>query len=104
MPKDQMGALTEESSTDEIKDSSTSEAAGCAPEVASFTTELEEEEEEQKTPCRSPNDESHSETQSHETELRRPRASRQRHVIKNMDEIFQTVDEMMKKLHQLRVN
>ncbi|KAL7880638.1 hypothetical protein SRHO_G00028920 [Serrasalmus rhombeus] len=100
MPKDQMGALTEESSTDEVKDLSTAEAASQAQEVTSLSSEQEDEE--QETPCRSPNNESHPETLSHETGLSQSWASRQRHVIKNVNEIFQTIEEMMKKLHQLR--
>ncbi|XP_072543404.1 rho guanine nucleotide exchange factor 11 isoform X1 [Salminus brasiliensis] len=100
MPKEQMGALTEESSTDEVKDQSPSEAASQAQEVTLLSSEQEDEE--QKTPCRSPNEESHPETLSHETELTQSRASRQRHVIKNVDEIFHTIEEMMRKLHQLR--
>uniref|UniRef100_A0A3B4E6I6 Rho guanine nucleotide exchange factor (GEF) 11 n=1 Tax=Pygocentrus nattereri TaxID=42514 RepID=A0A3B4E6I6_PYGNA len=98
MPKDQMGALTEESSTDEVKDLSTAEAASQAQEVTSLSSDQEDEE--QETPCRSPNNESHPETLSHG--LSQSWASRQRHVIKNVNEIFQTIEEMMKKLHQLR--
>ncbi|XP_066536740.1 rho guanine nucleotide exchange factor 11 isoform X2 [Hoplias malabaricus] len=100
MPKDQMGALIEESSTDDLKDASASELSDQAEEMTSSS--MDQEEEEQETPSRSPNDESHPEPLSHETEISQPRASRQRHVIKNVDEIFQTIEEMMKKLHQLR--
>uniref|UniRef100_A0A8B9RA05 Rho guanine nucleotide exchange factor 11 n=1 Tax=Astyanax mexicanus TaxID=7994 RepID=A0A8B9RA05_ASTMX len=103
MPKDQTGALTEESSTDEVKDLSPSEAASQPQEVTLTSSEEEQEDEDEKTPCRSPNDESHTETLSHETGLSQSRPCRQRHVIKNVDEIFQTIEEMMKKLHQLRV-
>ncbi|XP_015462691.3 rho guanine nucleotide exchange factor 11 isoform X3 [Astyanax mexicanus] len=102
MPKDQTGALTEESSTDEVKDLSPSEAASQPQEVTLTSSEEEQEDEDEKTPCRSPNDESHTETLSHETGLSQSRPCRQRHVIKNVDEIFQTIEEMMKKLHQLR--
>uniref|UniRef100_W5KK75 Rho guanine nucleotide exchange factor (GEF) 11 n=1 Tax=Astyanax mexicanus TaxID=7994 RepID=W5KK75_ASTMX len=102
MPKDQTGALTEESSTDEVKDLSPSEAASQPQEVTLTSSEEEQEDEDEKTPCRSPNDESHTETLSHETGLSQSRPCKQRHVIKNVDEIFQTIEEMMKKLHQLR--
>lgn len=93
MPKDQIGALTEESSTDEVRDSSPSEE----PEAISLSSQQEEEE--QESPRRS-----HPEASSNETGLSQSRPSTQRRVIKNMDEIFQTMDELMKKLHRLRVN
>ncbi|XP_053089332.1 rho guanine nucleotide exchange factor 11 isoform X4 [Pangasianodon hypophthalmus] len=91
MPKDQMGALTEESSTDEVRDSSPSEA----PEAVSLSSQQDSEE--QETPRRS-----HPEVTSNETGLSQSQASTQRHVIKNMDEIFRTMEELMKKLHRLK--
>lgn len=93
MPKDQMGALTEESSTDEVRDPSPSEA----PEAVSLSSQQVEEELE--TPRQS-----HPEVSNNTTGLSQSQPSAQRHVMKNMDEIFQTMDELMKKLHRLRVN
>ncbi|XP_058250138.1 rho guanine nucleotide exchange factor 11 isoform X1 [Hemibagrus wyckioides] len=88
MPRDQMGALTEESSTDDVREPSLSEA----PKAVSSSSQQEDEE--QGTPSRTHPEVSRNESQS--------RASSQRHVIKNTDEIFQTMDQLMKKLHRLR--
>lgn len=93
MPKDQMGALTEESSTDEVPDPSPSEA----PEAVTLSSQQVEEE--QQTPRQS-----HPEVSSNATGLSQSQPSTQRHTIKNTDEIFQTMNELMKKLHRLRVN
>lgn len=93
MPRDQMGALTEESSTDEVSDPSPSEA----PEAASSSSQQDDEE--QESPRRS-----HLEVSSNEAGLSQSQASTQQHAIKNVDEIFQTMDKLMKKLHRLRVN
>ncbi|XP_053537517.1 rho guanine nucleotide exchange factor 11 isoform X3 [Ictalurus punctatus] len=91
MPRDQMGALTEESSTDEVSDPSPSEA----PEAASSSSQQDDEE--QESPRRS-----HLEVSSNEAGLSQSQASTQQHAIKNVDEIFQTMDKLMKKLHRLR--
>ncbi|KAI5085247.1 rho guanine nucleotide exchange factor 11, partial [Silurus meridionalis] len=91
MPKDQMGALTEESSTDDPNYPSPSEAHEAVSLFPQQNHELQE------TPHRS-----HPEAPSNNTGLSQSRAVTQRHVIKNTDEIFQTMDELMKKLHRLR--
>ncbi|KAK3546614.1 hypothetical protein QTP70_031227, partial [Hemibagrus guttatus] len=88
MPREQMGALTEESSTDDVREPSPSEA----PEAVSLSSQQEDKE--QGTPSRSHPEVSRNESQS--------RASAQRQAMKNTDEIFQTMDQLMKKLHQLR--
>lgn len=93
MPKDQMGALTEESSTDEVTEPSPSEA----PEAVSVSSQQADEE--QETLRRS-----HPEVSSSTTGLSQSRASSQRRAIKGMDAVFTTMDELMKKLHRLRVN
>ncbi|XP_053349910.1 rho guanine nucleotide exchange factor 11 isoform X2 [Clarias gariepinus] len=87
MPKDQHGALTGESSTDEVRDPS------IAPEAVSSSQQGEEEQETSRR--------SRSEVTSNASELSQSRSA-QRHAIKNMEEILQTVDELMKKLHRLR--
>ncbi|XP_062850511.1 rho guanine nucleotide exchange factor 11 isoform X3 [Trichomycterus rosablanca] len=73
MPTDQMGALTEESSTDE------------APEETPVSLQQEEEEEQETAEG-----------------LSRSGSGVRRCLIKNVDEIFQTIEELQKKLHQLR--
>lgn len=88
-----MGALTEESSTDEVTEPSPSEA----PEAVSVPSQQADEE--QETLRRS-----HPEVSSSTTGLSQSRASSQRRAIKSMDEVFQTMDELMKKLLRLRVN
>ncbi|XP_060767840.1 rho guanine nucleotide exchange factor 11 isoform X2 [Neoarius graeffei] len=91
MPKDQIGALTDESSTDEVRAPSPTEAP------AAISLSSQKEDEEQENPHRS-----HPEVSSHEMGLSQSRPGTQRLEIKNMDEIFQTMDELMKKLHRLR--
>lgn len=88
-----MGALTEESSTDEVIEPCPSEA-----QEAIFVSS-QQEDEDQGTSGRS-----HPEVSRNEMGLSQSRSSTQRHVIKNTDEIFQTMDQLMKKLHRLRVN
>uniref|UniRef100_A0A672N3B4 Rho guanine nucleotide exchange factor 11-like n=1 Tax=Sinocyclocheilus grahami TaxID=75366 RepID=A0A672N3B4_SINGR len=97
MPKDQSSALTDESSTDELKDSDASHNIQQTPDM-SFISE----EEEQETPCLSPTDQSLTETLSHRERLGQSQPSVQRHVIKNVDEIFSTMEELMRKLQHLR--
>ncbi len=90
MPRDDSGSstLTDESSTDELKDSD-----------RIHQTQNINEEEEQETPCLSPTDQSLTET----LRLGQSQPSMQRHVIKNVDEIFNTMEELMRKLQHLRV-
>ncbi|XP_076850325.1 rho guanine nucleotide exchange factor 11 isoform X2 [Brachyhypopomus gauderio] len=97
LPKDQTSLLTEESSTD---DSSDLEAARQEQKVTSLSSQQEDEEQEMS--FRSPRGQSHLEVMSNETRPSQSRANIQRHIIKNMDEIFQTIEDLMKKLHQLR--
>ncbi len=90
MPRDDSGSstLTDESSTDELKDSD-----------RIHQTQNINEEEEPETPCLSPTDQSLTET----LRLGQSQPSMQRHVIKNVDEIFNTMEELMRKLQHLRV-
>lgn len=89
MPRDDSGSstLTDESSTDELKDSD-----------RIHQTQNINEEEEPETPCLSPTDQSLTET----LRLGQSQPSMQRHVIKNVDEIFNTMEELMRKLQHLR--
>ncbi|XP_060731096.1 rho guanine nucleotide exchange factor 11 isoform X1 [Tachysurus vachellii] len=91
MPRDQMGALTEESSTDEVIEPRPSEAQ----EAISLSSQQEDED--QGTSSRS-----HPDASKNEMGLSQSRTSAQGHVIKNTDEIFQTMDQLMKKLLRLR--
>uniref|UniRef100_A0A673H677 Rho guanine nucleotide exchange factor 11-like n=1 Tax=Sinocyclocheilus rhinocerous TaxID=307959 RepID=A0A673H677_9TELE len=86
-----------ETSTDELKDSDASHNIQQTPDM-SFISE----EEEQETPCLSPTDQSLTETLSHRERLGQSQPSVQRHVIKNVDEIFSTMEELMRKLQHLR--
>ncbi|KAK1784224.1 hypothetical protein P4O66_003951, partial [Electrophorus voltai] len=95
LPKDQMGLLTEESSTD---DSSALEAASQKQKVTSLSSQQEG----QEMPCQSPKGRSHLEMLSHETRPCQSRASIRQRMIKNVDGIFQTMKGLVKKLHQLR--
>ncbi|XP_051574256.1 rho guanine nucleotide exchange factor 11 isoform X2 [Myxocyprinus asiaticus] len=100
MPKDQNGALTDESSTDAIKDSDTSQNHHQTQSV--FLSSFIGEEEQQETPCLSPTDQSLTENLSQEEGLGQSQANIQRHVIKHVDEIFHTIEELMRKLQHLR--
>ncbi|XP_067255893.1 rho guanine nucleotide exchange factor 11 isoform X2 [Chanodichthys erythropterus] len=100
MPKEQSSALTDESSTDELKDSDASENSHQTSNV--FSSSFINEEEEQETPCLSPTDQSLTETLSRREGLGHSQMSIQRHVIKNVDEIFNTMEELMRKLQHLR--
>lgn len=93
MPKDQIGALTGESSTDEVSDPNPSEAQ----EAISLSSQRVDEE--QQRPQRS-----HPEETNKATGLGQSQPSTERHAIKNMDEIFLTMNELMKKLQRLRVH
>uniref|UniRef100_A0A4W4F2V8 DH domain-containing protein n=1 Tax=Electrophorus electricus TaxID=8005 RepID=A0A4W4F2V8_ELEEL len=95
LPKDQMSLLTEESSTD---DSSALEAASQKQKVTSLSSQQEG----QEMPCQSPKGHAHLEMLSHETRPCQSRASIRQRMIKNVDGIFQTMEGLMKKLHQLR--
>uniref|UniRef100_A0A9J7ZUV0 Rho guanine nucleotide exchange factor 11 n=1 Tax=Cyprinus carpio carpio TaxID=630221 RepID=A0A9J7ZUV0_CYPCA len=97
MPKEPSSALTDESSTDELKDSDASHNIHQTPDT-SFISE----EEEQETPRLSPADQSLTETLSRRERLGQSQPSLQRHVIKNVDEIFSTMEELMRKLQHLR--
>ncbi|TSN12193.1 Rho guanine nucleotide exchange factor 11 [Bagarius yarrelli] len=83
MPRDQMGALTEESSTDDVEDQSPSEA----PEAMSMSSQQDDEE-------RGTRSRSHPDVSRNESRISQ--------AIKNTHEIFQTMDELMKKLHRLK--
>ncbi|XP_057199091.1 rho guanine nucleotide exchange factor 11 isoform X2 [Triplophysa rosa] len=98
MPKDQAGALTDESSTDEIKDSDISENH----EIQNLSSTSFLDEEEQETHCLSPTDQSLPDNLGHGEGLSQSQVSTQRHVIKNVDEIFHTIEELMRKLNHLR--
>lgn len=97
MPKEQAGALTDESSTDEIKDVS----ENLENQNLSSTSFLEEEK--QDTPCLSPTDQSLPDNLGHGEVLSQSQVSTQRHMIKNVDEIFHTIEDLMRKLNHLRV-
>ncbi|XP_059361793.1 rho guanine nucleotide exchange factor 11 isoform X3 [Carassius carassius] len=97
MPKEASSALSDESSTDELKDSDASHSIHQTPDT-SFINE----EEEQETPCLSPADQSLTETLSHRDRPGQSPPSLQRHVIRNVDEIFSTMEELMRKLQHLR--
>lgn len=97
MPKDQAGALTDESSTDEIKDISENH------EVQNMSSTSFWDKEEQETPCLSPTDQSLPDNLGHGEGLSQSQVGTQRHVIKNVDEIFHTIEELMRKLNHLRV-
>lgn len=84
--------VSDESTTDELKDLHHSV----------FSSSFINEEEEQDTPCLSPTDQSLIESQGHRPGLSQSQSSVQRHVIKNVDEIFNTMEELMKKLQHLR--
>lgn len=99
MPKDQAGALTDESSTDEIKDSDICENH----EIPNMSSTSFFDEEEQETPCLSPTDQSLPDNLCQGEELGQSQVSTQQHVIKNVDEIFNTIEELMRKLNHLRV-
>ncbi|XP_052003447.1 rho guanine nucleotide exchange factor 11 isoform X2 [Xyrauchen texanus] len=96
----QNSALTDESSTDAIEDSDTSQNHHQTPSV--FLSSFIGEEEQQETPCLSPTDQSLTESLSQEEGLGQSQANSQRHVIKNVDEIFHTIEELMRKLQHLR--
>ncbi|XP_065111140.2 rho guanine nucleotide exchange factor 11 isoform X3 [Paramisgurnus dabryanus] len=98
MPKDQAGAFTDESSTDEIKDSDISENH---QNQNMFSTSLLEEEQETSIDL-SPTDQSLPESLGQREGLDQPQVSNQQHVIKNVDEIFHTVEELMRKLNHLK--
>ncbi|XP_067303671.1 rho guanine nucleotide exchange factor 11 isoform X2 [Pseudorasbora parva] len=89
LPKEPSGSLTDESSTDEL-----SRHTHCS------SSPFIMEEEEQDTPCLSPADQSLTETRR--DGLGQSQTSVQRHVIKNVDEIFNTMEELMRKLQHLR--
>nr|XP_055051512.1 rho guanine nucleotide exchange factor 11 isoform X3 [Misgurnus anguillicaudatus] len=98
MPKDQAGALTDESSTDEIKDSDISENH---QNQNMFSTSFLEEEQETSIDL-SPIDPSLPESLGQREGLDQPQVSNQQHVIKNVDEIFHTIEELMRKLNHLK--
>ncbi|XP_051567488.1 rho guanine nucleotide exchange factor 11-like isoform X2 [Myxocyprinus asiaticus] len=100
MPKDQDGALTDESSTDTIKDSDTPQNQYQTRSV--FSTPFIGEEEQQEAPCLSQTDQSLTENQNQGVGLGQSHANIQWHVVKNVDEIFHTIEELMRKLQQLR--
>ncbi|XP_073692838.1 rho guanine nucleotide exchange factor 11 [Garra rufa] len=100
LPKEQSSAHTDESSTDELKDSDASDSI--LQTQNTFSSSDINEEEEQETPCLSPADQSLTETPSRREELSQSQLSIQRHVIKNVDEIFNTMEELMRKLQHLR--
>ncbi|XP_026117814.1 rho guanine nucleotide exchange factor 11 isoform X6 [Carassius auratus] len=97
MPREASSGLTDESSTDELKDSDASHSIHQTQDT-SFISE----EEEQETPCLSPADQSLTETLSHRDRPGQSPPSLQRHVIRNVDEIFSTMEELMRKLQHLR--
>ncbi|XP_043100806.1 rho guanine nucleotide exchange factor 11 isoform X2 [Puntigrus tetrazona] len=98
MPKDQSSSLSDESSTDELKEAPDSVHQTQSTFSASFIIE----EEEQETPRLSPADQSLTETLSQREGLGQSQPSVQRHVIRNVDEIFNTMEELMRKLQHLR--
>ncbi|CAM4512768.1 unnamed protein product [Leuciscus chuanchicus] len=98
MPKDQSSGLTDESSTDELTHSENSHHTHSSVCSSSFIIE----EEEPETPCLSPADPSLTETLSRAEGLGQSQTSTQRHVIKNSDQIFNTMEELMRKLQHLR--
>ncbi|XP_035377027.1 rho guanine nucleotide exchange factor 11-like [Electrophorus electricus] len=65
-------------------------------------TSLSSQQEGQEMPCQSPKGRSHLEMLRHETRPCQSRASIRQRMIKNVDGIFQTMEGLMKKLHQLR--
>ncbi|KAL0190029.1 hypothetical protein M9458_017128, partial [Cirrhinus mrigala] len=100
LPKEQSSAHTDESSTDELKDTEASDSIHQTQNMLSLP--FISEEEEQETPCLSPTDQSLTETLSRRERLSQSQLSSQRHVIKNVDEIFNTMEELMRKLQHLR--
>ncbi|KAK2913288.1 hypothetical protein Q8A67_001687 [Cirrhinus molitorella] len=100
MPREQSSALADESSTDELKDSDTSDSIHQTQNM--FSSSFINEEEEQETPCLSPTDQPLTETLSQRERLSQSQLSIQRHVIRNVDEIFNTMEELMRKLQHLR--
>ncbi|XP_035377029.1 rho guanine nucleotide exchange factor 11-like [Electrophorus electricus] len=65
-------------------------------------TSLSSQQEGQEMPCQSPKGRSHLEMLRHETRPCQSRASIRQRMIKNVDGIFQRMEGLMKKLHQLR--
>ncbi|XP_050970709.1 rho guanine nucleotide exchange factor 11 isoform X2 [Labeo rohita] len=100
LPKEQSSAHTDESSTDELKDSDASDSIHQTKNMLSSS--FINEEEEQETPCLSPTDQSLTETLSQRERLCQSQLSIRQHVIKNVDEIFNTMEELMRKLQHLR--
>ncbi|XP_056104352.1 rho guanine nucleotide exchange factor 11 [Rhinichthys klamathensis goyatoka] len=98
MPKDQSSAPADESSTDELTHPENSHHTHRSVCSSPFIIE----EEEPETPCLSPADPSLTGTLSRGQGLDQSQASTQRHVIKNSDQIFNTMEELMRKLQHLR--
>ncbi|KAK1802480.1 hypothetical protein P4O66_022149, partial [Electrophorus voltai] len=65
-------------------------------------TSLSSQQEGQEMPCQSPKGRSHLEMLRHETRPCQSRASIRERMIKNVDGIFQSMEGLMKNLHQLR--
>lgn len=92
-----------ESITDEPSDPTTPTATHFPQppeEVTSLPTRPEEEEE---APARGPESDQSEAMQAGQEEETGPSQAGQSHVIKNVDEIFHTIEGLMSKLRQLKV-
>lgn len=105
MPTGQGEGLLDESHTDEVNDPptpTTTELPDLEQEVMSSPVQTHEKEG-QVASIMSADNQSERENLSWEEGRSRSQKSLQSHVIKNVDDIFHTIEELMRKLHQLRV-
>lgn len=100
MPQDSSGGLSEESSTDDVT----------RPPLLEATTspQLNSEEDSGNASCipltnDQPENLDAVSSKGEVTSLSQSSVGVRRHVVKNVDEIFQTIEELMNKLHKLRV-
>ncbi|XP_029610058.1 rho guanine nucleotide exchange factor 11 isoform X4 [Salmo trutta] len=104
MPTGQGEGLLDESHTDEVNDPptpTTTELPDLEQEVMSSPVQTHEKEG-QVASIMSADNQSERENLSWEEGRSRSQKSLQSHVIKNVDDIFHTIEELMRKLHQLR--
>uniref|UniRef100_A0A8C8CMH0 Rho guanine nucleotide exchange factor (GEF) 11 n=1 Tax=Oncorhynchus tshawytscha TaxID=74940 RepID=A0A8C8CMH0_ONCTS len=101
MPTEQGEGLLDESHTDEVNDPTTTELPDLEQEVISSPVQTHEKEG-QVASIMSADNQSERGNLSRQEGQSQSQKSLQSHIIKNVDDIFHTIEELMRKLHQLR--